>query len=225
MKPLYLIHSTEDKLYHSMAQRFCKQVSRLDAGAYHHLVLKSPGRGRNYFAEAYALLYEWISYNIDSFPIIVLDADHELRSPIEQVFEEDFDVAAVYRGPSVTDHGRHDYCAGSVFLNNKRPNIIRRFWAEWVYKTWTEKRWSGHTPQRMIDDGWEDTWMEDQAALNEILIQFDLPMPTIGIPYENKGYKIMALPKRHYGNRPKDPYGFLVHIKGSHKQRKKWVKT
>lgn len=225
MKPLYLIHSNEDKLYHSMARRFCKQVKELDAGPVFHLVLKDPGRGRSYFGEAYATLYPFISKAIDEQPVIVVDADHILKKPIIGLFDDDWDIAAVYRGPSPTEHGRQDYCAGSVFLNNKRPNLIRKFWIEWTHKTWTADSIPAGFPDSLLNKDWRQTWMEDQAALNEMILSSVDNTVKIGHIHEVNHRLILPLANHLYGKGSIGPERFMRHIKGFHKRRKKWVKV
>jgi len=212
MKPLYLTYTSGAKPWYSMAENLCCQIKELDAGDCFHLCLSEPGRGRSFFPEVYASLYPKITKAIDSRPVIVLDADHKLRKPIIDIFSGDWDIAAVYRCLAVTNYGRHDYNAGMVLLNNRRPNIIRKFWFEWIYRI-VAHNYKQKNPQDSLEkQGWSRTWWEDQSALNEIIA----PDGTaeFGKIYAKDGYRILPLDWRFYA-RGKNAY--IKHLKGTKK--------
>lgn len=218
MKPLYLTYTNGVELYVNMAQRLCRQIVDLEAGDCFHLCLNENGRNRDFFAECFMALYPKITQSINDRPIIVLDADNELKKPIIELFESDWDIAACYRQPISNEYGQQDYCNGVVMLNNKRPNTIRKFWAELIYRTLDITRQCSSCPTTLKDRGWLDTWWGDQAALNEIILPPSNEVK-VGKIYETRGYKILPLKRSLYGTKHRNKNAFIIHHKGEKKRR------
>ena len=230
MKPLFLTYSTPGEPYITLAGKLEEDIRRLDAGDFQLVKINPPGNNANFYTAVACLLYPYITGTINSQPIVVLDCDNGLEKSIDHLFRTDWDIAAVFRWAQLREFGRQDYCGGLVALNNKRPDIIRKFWIEWIYKTeFWEKIDSKEFPQTLKDDGWKPCWYSDQGSLNEII----LPEDNQGRPeedsykiipgqiYETHGYKILPLERRIYGARPNDSEdACIVHYKGGAKRRK-----
>jgi len=149
---------------------------------------------------------------------------------IDQLFETDFDIAAVFRYAQKNEWGRQDYCAGLVVLNNRRPALVKKFWIEWTYKTAFWKQGNKEKfPQALKDDGWLVSWFTDQSSLNQII----LPDGNQNEPeedshkivpeqiYETHGYRVLPLERRLYGAIPGDSAdAYIIHYKGKAKAQR-----
>jgi hypothetical protein len=217
MKPLYLTYTNGAEPYMRMAQRLCHQVAELEAGDCFHLCLDEPGQNRSFHAEAYVGLYPKITESIGFRPVIVLDADNELWKPIVDLFEGEWDIATVYRSQCLNKYGRQDYCSGFIALNNRRPNIVRKFWFEWIYRISVAKQWPGICPSAQVQKGWLDTWYEDQSTLNEIILTKEVS-PKIGEIYVANDYRILPLDWRLYSGKAYNKGAFVRHHKGGKKK-------
>lgn len=218
-KPLYLTYTNGAEPWYDMAKKLCEQIKNLDAGNSFNLCLDEPGLGRSFFPEVFVRLYPKITQAIEMRPVIVLDADHKLRKPIIGVFSGDWDIAAVYRGILITDHGRQDYNAGFVMLNNRRPNVIRRFFFEWMYRSIISDWdcWNPYWPT-LMKQKWAKIWWESQSALNEIIALEDENTVELGRIYTKGRYRILPLDRTLYADRGSI---FIVHYKGNCRGRKK----
>jgi len=214
MKPLFMTYSNEAQPFLRMAQDLCHQVDKLDAGDCYHLCINEPGANRNWYAECYTRFYEIFEKEIDDRPIIILDADHILCRSIIEIFESDWDVAAVYRKRCVTEFGRQDYCAGLVMFNNKRPDVVRKFYLEWLEKMKARPPVPGYCPATLKNAGWLDTWWIDQSALNDIIAPIDGEVKR-GEIYVINDYKVLSLKNEGYGVNGV----FVKHLKGGRKPK------
>jgi len=217
MKPLYLTYTNGVDPWYRMAKKLCMQIKALDAGAYFNLCLNEPGCRRSFLPEVFVRLYPKITQAIDSCPVIVLDADHELKKPIAEVFLENWDIAAVYRRLTITDYGRQDYNAGFVMLNNQRPSVIRKFWFEWMYRTIIWDCYRGNPHWSLEKQGWMSAWWESQSALNEIIAPEGENIAKLGKIYIKGRYRILPLDRNLYAD---GSNALIIHYKGKGKEGK-----
>ena len=231
MKPLFLTYTNGKEPYLTLAHKLGEDIRTLDAGDFYHIQIKGSGYNTDFFVEANGLLYPYINRALsEQKPIVVLDCDNGLVKSIDALFEADFDVAAVFRYAQMQESGRQDYCSGLVALNNKRPDVIKKFWVEWIYRTAFYKKGSMEGfPQALKDDGWLELWFTDQGALNEILLpsgnqqepEEDDYKIVLGNIYEVHGYKILPLDRRIYGALPTDSEdACVIHYKGKAKAQR-----
>jgi len=222
MRPLFLTFSNPREPYLTLAKELEKSIKRFDAGDFQLIKVNFPGKNADFFTVSACLLYSYIIKAINSRPIIVLDCDNELKKPLPNIFEADWDVAVCYRGRHCNENGRQDYNAGLVALNNKRPDIIRRFWVEWINKAelWGKPDFR-FFPETLKIDGWKQSWFNKQSSLNQIMLPEEDSCKIIsGQIYEVHGYKILPLEKRIYGAYPTDiEDACMVHYKGRAKRK------
>jgi len=228
VKPLFLTYSNRKEPFLTLANKLGEEIEDANAGDFYHIQVEDPGNNMDFFAEVNGLLYSYITKAINSRPVIVVDCDNGLKSRINHLFETDWDVAAVFRFAQTKEWGRQDYCSGLVALNNRRPNVVKKFWIEWTYKTAFWKQCdTKEFPQTLKDDGWLVSWYADQSSLNQII----LPDDNQGDPeedsyrivpnqiYETHGYKILPLERRLYGAKPSDSEdAYIIHYKGKTKE-------
>lgn len=227
MKPLFLTYSTPREPYITLAKKLEADIKSLDAGSFQLVKINPPGNNANFYTVTACLLFPHITRAINSRPLIVLDCDNGIEKPLVDLFEKDWDIAAVFRWPQLREFGRQDYCGGLIALNNKRPDVIRKFWIEWMYKTeFWEKIDSKEFPKTLKDDGWKPCWYSDQGSLNEIILpdgnqnepEEDSYEIVPGKIYETHGYRILPLERRIYGAKPSDSEdACVIHYKGKTK--------
>lgn len=228
MKPLFLTISNNREPYLTLAKKLGENIERLGAGDFQLIEVNFPGGNPDFFTVATCLTYSYIIKAINTRPIIVLDCDNELKKPLPNIFETDWDVAACYRYSQSDECGRNDYNGGLVALNNKRPDIIRKFWVEWINKAelWTKPD-SVFFAETLRIDGWRPSWLAKQCSLNQIILpECNQDMPENdsyeiipGQIYVSHGYKIMPLRRNLYGARPeKAEDAFIIHHKGKKKR-------
>lgn len=229
MKPLFLTFSNSKELYLTLAKKLGESIKKFDAGDFQSITVHPPGGNIDFFTTSACLVYSYIIKAITLRPLIVLDCDHELKKSLPSIFEADWDIAVNYRSPQSNENGRQDYNGGLVALNNKRPDVIRSFWVEWIDKAelW-EKPDLSFFPETLKIEGWKQSWFSKQSSLNQII----LPEGNQGVPeedsyrvvpgeiYETHGYKILPLERRIYGARPDDSGdACIIHYKGKAKRR------
>jgi len=231
MKPLFLTYTNGKEPYLTLARKLRKDIKTLYAGDFYHLKVKSPGNNVDFFVEVNSLLYPYVSRALnEQRPIVFLDCDNGLVKSIDSLFEADFDVAAVYRYAQMQKTGRQDYCAGLVAINNKRVDVVKKFWVEWIYRTAFYKRGLPKGfPPILKQEGWLESWFTDQGALNEILLpsgnqqepEDDDYKIIPGKAYEVHGYKILPLDRRVYGAIHTDSRdACVIHYKGKAKNQR-----
>ena len=126
-----------------------------------------------------------------------------------------------YRGPRRNSNGRQDYNGGLVALNNKRPDVVRKFWIDWIntgelWERVDNKFW----PDTLKADGWKQSWYSKQSSLNQIIIPEDSDYRVVhGQSYVSHGYKIMPLKTELYGAKPGIEDAFIIHRKGGGKRK------
>jgi len=230
MKPLFLTFLTFKEPFLTLAYKLKEDIERLDAGDFQVVQVTYPGGDANFYVVSCCLLYSYITREINTRPIVMLDCDNELKKPINHLFEADFDIATVFRFAQMRTSGRQDYCGGLIALNNKRPDIIRKFWIEWINKTalWEEKDLE-RFPDSLRFDGWNRSWLGVQSCLNQILLpecnqgdpEKDEHKISPGDIYETNGYKVMPLDRRVYGALPRDSEdACVIHYKGKTKNQR-----
>lgn len=231
MKPVFLTYSNGGETSMALVRELEKEIRDLDAGEFYHLEVSGPGNNVDFFVEANCLLYPYITKALnEERPIIVLDDDNGLVKSIDALFDVDFDVAAVFRYAQMQESGRQDYCSGLVALNYKRPDVIIKFWVEWIYRTaFYRKGVREGFPQALKDDGWLERWFTDQGSLNKILLpdsnqnepEDDDYEIIPGNVYETHGYKVLPLDRRIYGALPGDSEDArVIHFKGKTKNKR-----
>lgn len=230
-KPLFLTYSTGQEPFLTLANKLGEDIKTLYAGDFYHLIIDGPGNNVDFFVEANGLLYPYISQALrEEKSVVILDVDNGLVKSIDALFEADFDVAAVFRYPQMQETGRQDYCSGLIALNNRRPDVVKKFWVEWTYKTAFYKKGSTKLfPPTLAKYGWLESWFTDQGALNEILLydssqdepKYDAFEIIPGTVYKAHGYKILPLERRIYGALPGDSDdAFIIHYKGKSKNQR-----
>lgn len=215
MKPLYITYSSGLQPYHRMAEELCQQVSKLEAGDCIHICLIKPEEEKNFEIAVYNKIFDEAEKAIMRRPVIVLDADHVLLMPITEVFEGDWDIAAVYRSKSADEYGRHDYCGGLVLLNNRRPERILSFCSDWLKSMALRPPSPSFLSEGLRQQGWTDTWFDGQTSLNEIIADDDVEFERI---YTKNGYRVLPL---HWNNYTLPGEGaFILHLKGGRKPKR-----
>jgi len=217
MKPLYITYSNELEPFNSMANELCHKVKKLNCGDCIHLHQSKPGAETNFSIAMYSMIFAEVKKIIVKRPIIILDADHILLKPIIEIFNGDWDVGAVYRSKCINKYGRHDYCSGLVLLNNRRPDRIIKFCYDWLHSMSSYILSPGFCPEGLKQQGWQDTWWNDQASLNEIITVDEV---TFGKIYTIKGYRVLPLHWNKYTLPSKE--AVILHLKGGRK--KQWKK-
>lgn len=230
MKSLFLTYSTLSEPYLTLAKKLGEDIRKNNAGDFQLVKINHPGGSANFYTVVACLLYSYIIRAINLRPVIVLDCDHSLEKPADHLFEADWDIGVVFRFPQLKECGRQDYCGGLVALNNRRPNIIRKFWIEWINKTeFWEKIDSKEFPKALKNDGWKPCWYADQGSLNQIILpecnqnkpEDDSYKITAGQIYEIHGYKILPLERRLYGAKISDSKdAYIIHYKGKTKRER-----
>lgn len=222
MKPLFLVHSNDREPYSILARKLGDSIKRFYAGDFQLVKVRPPGEDLDFFTVSACLLYSYIIKAINLRPVIALDCDNELVKPLSNFFESDWDIAACYRGKRKNENGRQDYNGGMVALNNKRPDVIRRFWIEWIDKS---ELWENPDhrfwPKTLWLDGWRPSWYNKQSALNLIMLPDDRDYKiAIGQPYVSHGYKILPLDPILYGAKPgkETEETFMRHYVGGEKR-------
>lgn len=228
MKPLFLTVSNLREPYLTLAKKLGESIEKLDAGDFQLIKVNFPGGNADFFTISTCLTYSYIIRAINMRPIIVLDGDNELKKPLPNIFKTDWDVAACYRYPQSNECGRNDYNGGLVALNNKRPDVIRKFFVEWINKAELWKK-----PDSMFSleilriDGWRQGWFSKQCSLNQIILpECNQDMPENdsykiipGQTYVSHGYRILPLERRIYGAAPQDSGdASIIHYKGKKKR-------
>lgn len=219
MKPLFITYTNLREPYLGLAKNLEKTIKRFDAGNFRLVKISLPGSNANFFTISACLLYSYIIKAINLGPLIILDCDNELRKPLPDFFESDWDVAVCYRGQRSNSMGRQDYNSGLVALNNKRPDVIRKFWVEWINRIELLEKTFWFFPETLKADGWKPSWYSDQGALNQIILPEDSSYKVIHEhPYISHGYKIMPLKTELYGAKPGTEDAFIIHHKGGEKR-------
>lgn len=228
MKPLFLVYSNDREPYSTLARRLEENIRKFGAGDFQLVKARPPGEDADFFTVSACLMYSYIIRMINRRPLIVLDCDNELKKPLpDDMFNGDWDVAACYRKRIILTNGRQDYNAGMVALNNKRPDIIRKFCVEWINRMelW-EKPDIRMCAETLRVDGWRPSWYNKQSSLNQIILpecnQGSLESDSYNIipgqSYVSHGYKIMPLARNLYGARPGTKNAFIIHYKGGKKR-------
>lgn len=216
MKPMYITYSNGVQPYLRMAEEICNKVIELDAGDATHIRLTQPGEEKNFNIAMYSEIFTEVEKVIADRPVIILDADHVLLKPIIEVFEGDWDIAAVYRSRSLDKYGRHDYCSGLVLLNNQRLDCITRFCHDWLTSMSSRPPSPGFCPKGLRNQGWSDTWFDDQTSLNEVITAEDK------VTWEKVcfvgGYRVLPLHWNKYTLPGKD--ALILHLKGGRKPKR-----
>lgn len=211
---LYMTYSTDNEPYLGYARRLGDQINALKAGQFHHLRAMRHGNGMDFFADVQGILYHALTEWIDANPVIFLDCDLELRKPILDLFDGDWDIAAVYRGHRCLENhsGRQDFSSAFVAMNCKRPNLIRGFWLKWINKmmSWPVL-YPEKVPKSIVEQGWLASWFSDQSSLNDILLPDGPERRVLGFEVYKAGkYRILPLRPEDYTAewpmRIKDPY-------------------
>jgi len=177
----FLTYYDIEKPYPQMAKELQETVNK------HHpvcnfskILIPPPGNGGDFFAEAMADLYHVFSRYLSEGPVILLDADCCFQNSIKPFLmsvQNEWDVAAVYRGRVSNSYGDHSFLSSVVIFNNVRPNVCRKFWLDWTALIYDFSLNPRPTPTRAISGrnekferlGWAQTWYADQAALNTLL--------------------------------------------------------
>jgi hypothetical protein len=143
-----------------------------------------------------------------SLPIILIDSDILLNGNLDYVFQQDFDVALTWRKSL-----KMPINGGVLILNNRRPNVVRKFFDDFV---------------TIYRDNYIDSagWYGDQFALRDLC----------GVTYremrdrkiiEVGGCKVLFLPGDHYNFSPEGRYAavmsrfpdiVILHFKGNRKR-------
>ena len=221
MKPLFITFTNLREPYLSLAKNLGETIKRFDAGDFRHIKVYPLGDNRDFFTTSDCLVYSYIIKEINSRPLIILDCDNGLQRALPDIFEADWDIGACYRGPRRNHNGRQDYNGGLVALNNKRPDIIRKFWVEWINtgELW-KKSDTRFWPETLEADGWRQSWYNKQSSLNQIIIPEDPDYRVVpGQSYVSHGYKIMPLKTELYGAKPGIEDAFIIHRKGGGKRK------
>jgi hypothetical protein len=143
-------------------------------------------------------------------PIVFLDSDILVNGPFGPVFERDFDVALTWR----PQHPEQPINGGLLILNNRRPDVGRRFFEQYVrrYKDYFAHEQGG--------------WFGDQLALRdcvgltvEAMAERDL--------VEVDGCRVLLLPCDTYNYSPPNRFHaiegeltekLVLHFKGERKR-------
>jgi hypothetical protein len=115
-------------------------------------------------------------------PILLLDTDILINRPLRAVFDEDFDIGVTLRRGKAMPLN-----SGVRFINNKRPDVSRRFMAELAQLVAT----------RFLKDA---NWWADQLALNA-LVGADAAT-SVPATIVRGDYRVRVLPVAEYNYSP-----------------------
>lgn len=117
-------------------------------------------------------------------PVVFFDTDMLLLEPISPLFERDFDIALTLR-PS----GRMPVNGGLIFINNRRPDLVRQFFQSLKEYIETEAQ------------GQKREWYGDQIALAAIVGEVNVTRDRDTIRDIN-GLRILFLDAARYNYSP-----------------------
>lgn len=142
-------------------------------------------------------------------PIVLLDSDILLRGSLQPLFEEDFDVGLTWR-----ENREMPINGGLVVLNNRRPEVVRRFFERFV------------TIYRERHGAENAGWYGDQLALRDCVGLGPDEIRKLRV-LEHEGCRIRFLPCEIYNFSPDNrfaaiekglPDKLVLHFKGQRKR-------
>lgn len=152
--------------------------------------------------------FEFVQAYDFSLPILLVDSDILINSPLDPVFQHDFDIGLTWR---------HDFKmpinGGIIILNNRRPDAIRRFFS--LYHEIYSKKYADHAD-----------WYGDQYALRDCIGMTAEEMASHHGMIEVQGCRILLLPCEQYNFSPNNSVStiasrymdkFVLHFKGERK--------
>lgn len=155
-----------------MAENLKKSIHDADAGAC--IIVDVEPNGGHYLIEMYGAMYPAFTQFITMGPVVILDSDCLVKAPIDDLFEKDFDIAAIHRGNCVNSMGKQDFLGCFIGFNPRDPNFVRKLWTGWMNQTF---KYLNKEPvasavkrrENIVSKGWHPNWYAGQTAYNDML--------------------------------------------------------
>lgn len=195
--------------FKTMATELWASIAMAGAGTCNIVPVRP--NGGHYLIEMYGAMYPIFSQAIQEGPVVILDSDCIVQKPIDHLFEQDFVMAAIYRGSCTIAMGRQSFLGCFMAFHPKYPMVARQLWMSWMARTfdYLDKPLEPAADIRHKinrEKGWHVNWFGGQTAYNDIL--FDA---------EEKGIPILRLDRREYAAKPDNKDACIVHFKGREK--------
>lgn len=193
--------------FKTLSENLAGSIFKLPGPNCFHVVTIKPNGG-SILVEGYGAMYPIFSQAIAKGPVVVLDVDCIVQKPIDHLFEQDFVMAAIYRGSCTIPMGRQNFLGCFMAFHPKYPNVARQLWMSWMARVfdYLDKPLEPTADIRHKinrERGWHECWFGGQTAYNDML--FDA---------EEKGIPILRLDRREYAAKPDDKEACIIHFKG-----------
>ncbi len=175
------------------------------------VIVQVKPNGGPILSEFYGAMYPIFSQAIQDGPVVVLDADCFVQKPIDDLFEKDFAIAAIYRGKVSVSQGRQDFLGSFIGFHPYYSNLVRELWMKWIsnifgYAKSEHELIAATRYEDMKRNGWFPCWYSGQTAYNDMLFEA-----------EEKKIPILRLDRKEYAARPGTKDAYVIHHKGSRK--------
>lgn len=196
--------------FKTMAHELGRSINEVGAGKV--TVFEVLPNGGHYLIEFYGAMYPVFSQAIQHGPVVIIDSDCIVKKPIDDLFEKDFTLGAIYRGSCANSMGKHDFLGSFLGFNSLHPGAARRLWMRWIALVfdYLEKPVVPAAIRRRENieaKGWHSNWYGGQAAYNEILFEEE----------EKNPGSVLRLDRNMYAARSGTEEACVWHQKGERK--------